>query len=327
MNINELFVDANNLPKILSKSQLYELLDKVGQEDINAVKIIAEHNIRLVLYQVTNKFKFVDYDKKDLVSIGNIGLMKAITTFDKSKSVEFSTYAIRCIDNEILMFLRKMKKDKNIDSLDRPFLNYNDGKKLKIEELVDDEIDIVEDYEKKEIHHIICEIISKLTSRDREVMMLYFGFYNDRCYSQIEIAHMMAMSQSHVSRIITRVIHRLRQQLQRLDIIELRTKKQLNMTSKEKKVIIPRRLKSIYEYFNEYTREQVDEMLKKLSEEDMTLIKIRYGEDLDNPVSGKLSKEQKDKFYGNLVFKMRRLLSRSGREISSPTLVRRKNKK
>ena len=76
------------MPKPLSKSQLYELLDKVKQGDINAIDTITKHNIRLVLYQVTNKFKFVDYDKKDLVSVGNMGLMKAITTFDISKGFE-----------------------------------------------------------------------------------------------------------------------------------------------------------------------------------------------------------------------------------------------
>lgn len=311
MNTNELFIEASNLPKPLSKSQLYELLDKVKQGDINAIDTITKHNIRLVLYQVTNKFKFVDYDKKDLVSVGNIGLMKAITTFDISKGFEFSAYAARCIDNEILMFLRKLKKDKNIDSMDRVIFHSKDDKKLKIEDTLSDGTDIVEDYERKTINENIREVVNKLPVRDREIIMLYFGFYNDKCYSQLEIANMVNLSQAQVSREITRLIGSLGQQLQQLDIIKLTKEDCLNITEKEKKAIMPKRLKTIYEYFNEYTREQIDEMLKKLSEEEMNLIKARYGEDLNNPVSRKLSKEQTNKFYGSLVPKMKRLLSKA----------------
>ena len=311
MNTNELFIEASNLPKPLSKSQLYELLDKVKQGDINAIDTITKHNIRLVLYQVTNKFKFVDYDKKDLVSVGNMGLMKAITTFDISKGFEFSVYAARCIDNEILMFLRKMKKDKNIDSMDRVIFHSKDDKKLKIEDTLSDGTDIVEDYERKTINENIREVVNKLPVRDREIIMLYFGFYNDKCYSQLEIANMVNLSQAQVSREITRLISSLGQQLQQLDIIKLTKEDCLNITEKEKKAIMPKRLKTIYEYFNEYTREQIGEMLKKLSEEEMNLIKARYGEDLNNPVPRKLSKEQTNKFYGSLVPKMKRLLSKA----------------
>ena len=149
MNTNELFIDANKLPQPLPKSQVNELLDKVKHGDEDAIKMIIEHNIRLVLYQVNNKFKSVEYDKKDLVSIGNIGLIKAVTTFDKSKNVEFATYATRCIDNEILMFLRKLKKDQKVDSLDKTITHDKEGKELKIEDTISDENDIVEDYEKK----------------------------------------------------------------------------------------------------------------------------------------------------------------------------------
>lgn len=308
MNTNELFIDASNLPNPLSKSELYELLDKAKQGDTKAIKIIAEHNIRVVLYRVTNKFKFVEYDKKDLVSIGNIGLMKAITTFDKSKNNGFATYAIKCIDNEILMFLRKLKKDLNIDSIDRPFFRNKDGKELKIEEVVSDGTDIVEEYEREVVHEKIRKIVSELPLRDREIIMLRFGFYNDKCYSQSEVANMMNISRARVSMLITKVIGKLRQELQRLDIIELKTKKNLSAPHKERKVEMPKKLKTIYEYFNGYTREQIDEMLEKLSEEERNLIKARYGEDLSNPVTGKLSKEQTSKFYGSLVPKMKRLL-------------------
>ena len=108
MDIDELFIDANNLPRPLSKKQTYELLDKINDGDKQALEILSRHNVRLVLSEVTRRFKLVEYDKKELVAIGNVGLVNAIKTFDKSKNIEFSTYAVRCIDNQILMFLRKI---------------------------------------------------------------------------------------------------------------------------------------------------------------------------------------------------------------------------
>ena len=127
MNTSEIFLNIDNLPGILNKSQLYELLEKAKANDKTAIKTIVEHNIRLVLYEVTNRFKSVEYDRKDLVSVGNVGLMKAILTFDRSRNVEFVTYAIRCIDNEILIFLRDVAKNQNVDSLERAIKQDKEG--------------------------------------------------------------------------------------------------------------------------------------------------------------------------------------------------------
>ena len=176
MNTDELFIDGHKLPKLLSKQEVYELLEKIKQGDELAREKLVEHNIRLVLYEVTGRFKSVEYDKKDLVSIGNVGLMKAITTFDTSKKFEFATYAIRCIDNEILMFLRKLKKNQNVDSLDRTINHDKDGNELKIEDTISDETDIVEEYTDNETHQIIRQIVKDLPDRDREIIMLHFGF-------------------------------------------------------------------------------------------------------------------------------------------------------
>lgn len=220
MNTDELFIDANQLPKPLSKSQTYELLDKVEQGDEEAKKIIAEHNIRLVLYEVTTRFKYVEYDKKDLVSIGNVGLMKAITTFDKSKKVEFSTYAIKCIDNEILLFLRKLKKDQKVDSLEKIITYDEEGKKVKIEDTISDETDIAEDYEKNIIYKIIREIVEELPDRDKEIIRLYFGFYNNEIHTQKEIADMMSISQSNISKSITKIVKKIGIQLKNLGVTE-----------------------------------------------------------------------------------------------------------
>lgn len=322
MNTDELFIDGYKLPKPLSKQKVYELLEKIKQGDKQAREKLVEHNIRLVLYEVTSRFKSVEYDKKDLVSIGNIGLMKAVTTFDTSKKVEFATYATRCIDNEILMFLRKLKKDQNVDSLDRT-INYDkDGNELKVEDTISDETDIVEEYTDNETYQIIRQIVKDLPNRDREIIMLYFGFYNDKIHTQKEIADMMSISQSYVSRLIIKIVKRLGHQLQQKGVIELRIEGQLPKTKpepnkKEGGKKMAKELKSIYEYFSSYTKEQVDEMLEKLTEEERALITLRYGEDLNNPTSGKLSKKETNKFYGSLIPKMKRILSNPNKERKS----------
>ena len=288
MNTDELFIDGHKLPKFLSKQEVYELLEKIKQGDELAREKLVEHNIRLVLYEVTGRFKSVEYDKKDLVSIGNVGLMKAITTFDTSKKVEFATYAIRCIDNEILMFLRKLKKAQNVDSLDRTINHDKDGNELKIEDTISDETDIVEEYTDNETHQIIRQIVKDLPDRDREIIMLHFGFYNDKTHTQKEIADMMSISQSYVSRLITKIVKKLGQQLQQKGVIELRMEGQRPKTKKEPNrkeggKNMARELQTIYEYFGSYTKEQVDAMLEKLTEEEKGLITLRYGEDLNNP--------------------------------------------
>lgn len=237
MNTDELFIDANQLPKPLSKSQTYELLDKVEQGDEEAKKIIAEHNIRLVLYEVTTRFKYVEYEKKDLVSIGNIGLIKAITTFDKSRKVEFSAYTARCIDNEILMFLRKIKKDQNVDSLNKQIKHDKEGRELKIEDIISDTSNIIEDYEKNITYKSIQEIIKKLPNRDKEIIILRFGFYNNEVHTQEEIANMMSISRSYVARLIAKIVKRIGQELKKNGIIELRTQKNTPIRSNNNQYI------------------------------------------------------------------------------------------
>ena len=110
MGISNLFLDGYTIPKKLPKEEMYKLITKMSQGDLNARQTLIEHNIRLVIHQVQGRFNALDYDKRELVSIGILGLVKAIDTYNLSKKVEFSSYAIRCIDNEILMFIRKINK-------------------------------------------------------------------------------------------------------------------------------------------------------------------------------------------------------------------------
>lgn len=219
MNTEELFIDSHKLPQPLPKQEVYVLLDKIKQDDCKAKEKLIYHNIRLVLSEVTGRFNKVKYDKKDLVSIGIVGLMKAIETFDKSKKVEFSTYATRCIDNEILMFLRKLKRYQNADSMDR-IVNYdNDGNKLRMEDIISDDTDMVKEYIDNETYGIIREIVKELPDRDRKIIMLYFGFY-DKIYTQKEIGDLLSVDQSYISKLITRILKRLGQKIEEQGLIE-----------------------------------------------------------------------------------------------------------
>lgn len=275
MNTDELFIDANQLPKPLSKSQTYELLDKVKQGDEEAKKIIAEHNIRLVLYEVTTRFKYVEYDKKDLVSIGNIGLIKAITTFDKSRKVEFSAYTARCIDNEILMFLRKIKKDQNVDSLNKQIKHDKEGRELKIEDIISDTSNIIDDYEKNITYKSIQEIIKKLPNRDKEIIILRFGFYNNEVHTQEEIANMMSISRSYVSRLIAKIVKRIGQELKKNGIIELRSKKNTPIRSNNNQYICYTQVDSFLSANNDDMTFEDESVDKEQEIKEPTKIKIK----------------------------------------------------
>lgn len=234
MKREEFFLDIDNLPEQLSKEETCRLLDKVQQGDKEALKTIVKHNIRLVVSIVINEYLHIEYSKKDLISIGNIGLIKAAKTYDKSKNVLFSTYASKCINNEILMFLRKLKRERTKApySLDKEIdgVIIDDDVKDKIALI--DTINIEEDYEKKVTYKAIQEIIEKLPDRNKEIIKLHFGFYN-KSYSQVEIAQMMSVGQPRISRLIAKALKKIKQQLYEEGLIELNS----NTQSKTKRKV------------------------------------------------------------------------------------------
>lgn len=311
MNADELFIDAYKLPKPLNKSEIYELFRKMEQGDQTAKEKIAMHNIRLVIYEVVNKFKFVKYDKKDLISIGNIGLMNAINTFDISRNVEFATYATRCIDNEILMHLRNTKKDKNIDSLDRTINYSNDGNELKLKDVLKDNTNVEDDYTHNEVHSILRNAINNLPDRDKQIIMMSFGFYDDYRYTQYEIAEKLNLSQSYVSRLIDKIVKRLGNNLKEQGVIELREYPKINaeFVKDEREKTVEKDLQAIYEYFDNYSSEEINTMLGKLTEEERELIILRYNENLGRQNSfSEWILETHRIFYNRLLPKMKKLL-------------------
>lgn len=311
MQFEKSFIDAN-LPHPLEKEELYSYFEKMKLGDKNARDVIILHNVRLVISEVVTKFSNTPYDLRDLVSVGLIALIKSVDTFDISYGFYFATYAIRCIDNEILVFMRNASKYLYDTSLDQPVSIDDEGKKLKIEDtLVDSNADFVLDYENNETHKIIRKIVNELSDDDRNLITKYFGFMDRKPMSQGEIANELGLSQSQVSRNIKKVLKKISIQLETQGVIEVSTKSNKVTVNnvKQEGNVSSRRLKTIYEYFNKYTRDQINEMLSKLSEEEKLLVLLRYGTNLDDPISSdEWDKEKSNQYYGKLVPKMKKLL-------------------
>ena len=283
MDNDDLFIEGYKLPKTLDKEESHALLKKMCQGDEVARDTLIKHNIRLVLYEVTNKFRKVNYDKKDLVSIGNVGLMKAINTFDISKNIEFSSYAIKCIDNEILMFLRQVRKEQKIDSLDEVFYNDNEGNELKFIDILSDDEDFAEDYAANVTYQTIRKIVSELPERDKIIVVMHFGFCNNHKFTQREIATKLKMSQSYVSRLLEKIVSNIAIKLEEQDVIELRKRSQrkknnnylLNDNKEEYNKPLGKRM-TIYDYLSCYAKEDIDIMLAELTEEEGFLHTLGY---------------------------------------------------
>ena len=322
MGYNDIFIEGYKIPKKLPKEEMYDLLSKVSQGDSDARQKLIEHNIRLVIYEVNGRFNTLEHDKSELVSIGILGLVKAVDTYDLSKKIEFSSYAIRCIDNEILMFIRKLKKEKTIDSLDRPIGGEGSDKKIKLEDTISSNVNIETSYEDEEDYAEVRRIVYSLPEREREIIMLSFGFYDGRVYKQREIADKLNISRSYASRLIAQIVKDIKKQLEEVGIVEpdLITRKRRSKTKKPQIEVeetkeepkgektMSKKAQSIYEYFNEYTKEQIDEAINSLTEEERLLVYKRYGNNLTNPVKTKLIKEENDKFYGSIIPKIKRKL-------------------
>lgn len=227
MKFDKLFIETN-LPKPLEKEELNNYFEKMKLGDMTAREKIINHNIRLVMYEI-KKFSNTSYDLSELVSIGLIGLIKSVDTFDMSKGLQFTTYSGRCIDNEILMFLRKNKKYTNNISLDQTIGKDKDDKELKVYDTLEDiNSDFVKKYEDNESYKVIRNVINQLPERDKIIVMKHFGFINDKPMTQIEIANELGVTKSYISRVIKKVLKNVNVKLERLRIIDASRKNIIN---------------------------------------------------------------------------------------------------
>lgn len=198
------------LPEPLSKEMedYYIMLKDDG--DPKAKDILIEHNLRLVVF-LAKKYENTGVDLEDLVSIGTIGLIKGINTFSKDKNIKLATYASRCIDNEILMFLRKNKRIKSEVSIDASLSLDGEGNELHLEDVLGTDKDIVSrEIEENNERKIMINEIMHLKPRDRDIMILRYGLMNNDELTQKEVAEKLGISQSYISRIEKKVIKRLK---------------------------------------------------------------------------------------------------------------------
>jgi len=201
---------ADKLPEPLNKEDEQKYIDALMEGDEYAKKKLIEHNLRLVVF-LAKKYENTGVDLEDLVSIGTIGLIKGINTYKSDKNIKLATYASRCIDNEILMFLRKNKKRKSEISFEDSLSYDSEGNELHLEDILGTEEDIVtsgleKETEKKLLHHEL----SKLNDRDREIMIMRYGLFGREAMTQKDVADYLGISQSYISRIEKKIIGKLK---------------------------------------------------------------------------------------------------------------------
>lgn len=198
------------LPEPLSKEMEDFYLEKLQRGDSEAKDILIEHNLRLVVF-LAKKYENTGVDLEDLVSIGTIGLIKGIQTFQSGKNIKLATYASRCIDNEILMHLRKNKKTKTEVSIDASLSLDGEGNELHLEDVLGTDADIVtREIEEESDKKVMLQEVMKLKPRDRDIIVLRYGLLGNDELTQKEVAEKLGISQSYISRIEKKVIKRLR---------------------------------------------------------------------------------------------------------------------
>ena len=198
-------LDAEEEEKLVSKMEI--------EENFEARQILVERNLRLVVY-IAKKFENTGVGIEDLVSIGTIGLMKSINTFKSDKNIKLATYASRCIENEILMFLRKSNRLKGEVSIDEPLNQDGDGNELLLSDILGTDGDIVSKGIEDEVDKsLLRRCMGKLNSREKNIMELRYGFETGNEKTQKEVADMLGISQSYISRLEKKIISKMKKEI------------------------------------------------------------------------------------------------------------------
>ncbi len=204
------------LPSPLSPEEEKEAIELASSGDENARTKLIEHNLRLVVY-IAKRFENSKADIEDLISVGTIGLIKAVNSFDNNKNIKLATYASRCIENEILMFLRKTSKLKSEVSLDEPLNVDWEGNVLLLSDILGSETDSVyKDIENNVEKEILWKSFDKLSEREREIIKMRFGLLGQEEKTQKEIADMLNISQSYISRLEKKILTNLKKEIAKM---------------------------------------------------------------------------------------------------------------
>ena len=207
---------GGSFPRPLKAAEEREYLERCAQGDLEARNILVEHNLRLVAH-IVKKYYAQTGDQDDLISIGTIGLIKAINTFRIDKNIKLATYASRCIENEILMYLRKNSAQRTEVSFDEPLNTDWDGKELLLSDVLGTDGDVVmRPIEADVDRQLLRTAVSHLSPRERDIITMRFGLGGVKELTQKEVADRLGISQSYISRLEKRIILRLRRELQKM---------------------------------------------------------------------------------------------------------------
>lgn len=204
---------SDTLPQPLSREREAELIARMGRGDFAVRQTLIEHNLRLVVY-LARRFENTGINMEDLISIGTIGLIKAINTFRADKNIKLATYASRCIENEILMYLRKNAAQRTEVSFDEPLSTDWDGKELLLSDVLGTDGDtVMRPIEADADRKLLRDAVGKLSSREQDIITLRFGLGGKKEMTQKEVADRMGISQSYISRLEKRIILRLKREI------------------------------------------------------------------------------------------------------------------
>ncbi len=207
---------SQTLPPPLSQQEENEIMIKLSEGDESARESLIVHNLRLVVY-IAKKFENTNVNIEDLISIGTIGLIKAVNTFSIDRNIKFATYASRCIENEILMFLRKSAQRKNEVSIEEPLNTDWDGNELLLCDVLGSDADIINrDIEQELECNLLLQAVSKLNTRESMIMELRFGLNGNKEHTQKQVADLLGISQSYISRLEKKIIRRLKADLEKV---------------------------------------------------------------------------------------------------------------
>ena len=215
---NEVFYIGGNeiLPPPLQADEEAALLYNLEKGDLSVKRVLIERNLRLVVY-IARKFENTGVDIEDLTSIGTIGLIKAINTYNPGRNIKLATYASRCIENEILMYLRKNSRARSEVSFEEPLNVDWDGNELLLSDILGTESDIIQkNLEEETDKKLLVSAMNKLSNREKRIMELRFGLNNHMEKTQKEVADMLGISQSYISRLEKRILCRLKREICRM---------------------------------------------------------------------------------------------------------------
>lgn len=211
------YINSNNLlPQPLDEKEETRLLLLVKDGDIEARNTLIEHNLRLVIF-IAKKFESTKINMEDLISIGSMGLIKGIQTFKMEKNIKLATYASRCIENEILMYLRKTQKSRQEYSLDEVLSIDSEGNEMILSDIIgsSEPLALTKLSEEEDIRNLYYAL-DKLSKREREIIIMRYGLFGVEPLTQKEVADKMGISQSYISRLEKRIIEKMRQDIEQL---------------------------------------------------------------------------------------------------------------